>query len=363
MGKLKQQKQTSFYIMKLTQIILAICFLALPIVINSIVWRADKTSSDYEIADSEYPAVFALRTKGNCAATLVDSTHAVTAAHCFSNNALPAPFTVTINGSTYTVDKVIKNVCWRDECDAPNSADLAVVRLSTAVTGVTAYSRYSSSDEVGQTLTLIGWGDFGPAGATPAGCESTTCDNLREGTNIFTATGTNTLKYALDDPTASGSTATTDEAISWSGDSGGPAFLTVSGTTYLAGINSGGTCCNYGSIDEYVRVSTDFTKNFIDYAISNGEALTQSCCAFNYGSSCSNNCSSSSDGMLGVYIGVPVGVVVVIALVVALAWYKQMCCFKKDQVQPKSPYNEQGGNHAKVSSKQEYEPTPLETEK
>ena len=261
----------------------------------SIVWRADASSTSFEISDSNYPAVFPVNTNGNCAGTLIDSTHALTAAHCFDNSALPAPFTVTINGGTYTVSKVLRNNCWSETASEPNGADMAVLVLSTAVSGVTAYSTYTSSDEVGQTLTLIGWGDYGPSGSVPSACTSLTggCTQLRSGTNIFTSTGENTLKYILDDPAATSSTATTLEAISWSGDSGGPAFLTVSGTTYLAGLNSGGKCCDYGNEDEYVRLSTTWAQDWITSTISNDVAATSSCSDFTYTS------SSSSSGMKG----------------------------------------------------------------
>ena len=40
-----------------------------------------------------------------------------------------------------------------------------------------------------------------------------------------------------------------NEALGWGGDSGGPAFITRNGETKIVGVNSGGGCCDYGSVD------------------------------------------------------------------------------------------------------------------
>ena len=199
--------------------------------------------------------------KSSCTATLIDSTHALTAAHCF--NPMPSfPISITINGASYSVTAVHRNNCWSDSDDGPNGADLAVLVLSSAVTGVTIYPRYTGSDEVGQTLTIIGWGNWGPAGSNPT--ESTSSSSLKEGTNVIVSTNNNVLSYILDDPGTAGSTATPLEAIGSGGDSGGPIFLTTGSApsvTYLAGINSGsvnsgGEIYDYGSTDQSVRVSS-----------------------------------------------------------------------------------------------------------
>ena len=39
------------------------------------------------------------------------------------------------------------------------------------------------------------------------------------------------------------------EGLSFGGDSGGPAFIFLNGENYIAGVNSGGACCYYGSKD------------------------------------------------------------------------------------------------------------------
>jgi len=44
------------------------------------------------------------------------------------------------------------------------------------------------------------------------------------------------------------------EAMSWSGDSGGPMLIADGSSWKIAGVNSSGECCNYGSVDEYARL-------------------------------------------------------------------------------------------------------------
>ena len=43
--------------------------------------------------------------------------------------------------------------------------------------------------------------------------------------------------------------------MAFSGDSGSPAMITSGGTVYIAGVNSGGGCCAFGSKDEYKRLA------------------------------------------------------------------------------------------------------------
>merc|ERR1712183_218435 len=65
------------------------------------------------------------------------------------------------------------------------------------------------------------------------------------------------------------------EGLAWSGDSGGPAFITVDGVRYVAGVNSAGDCCNYGSQDGYSRLSTKY--NWIEDTISKDAPASFDC--------------------------------------------------------------------------------------
>ena len=120
-------------------------------------------------------------------------------------------------------------------------------------------------------------GIHGRAGKRPP--EKSGGGKLRRGRNIFTGTPKNTLEYAFDAPPEEGGSALELEAISWSGDSGGPAFIVEDGVRYIAGVNSGGDCCNYGQMDKYARLSSAGSKAWIDASIAADEAQAIDDCA------------------------------------------------------------------------------------
>lgn len=266
----------------------------LPIVLTltsiAIVRRADIADSALHVDASAYPATFGFPEQGECAATLIDESHALTAAHCFSGcPGCSMPMSVTLtdsSGTTHslTIAEKYLNPCYDFGADGPNGADLAVMRFSSPVPSniATPVTRYSGTAEVDSTFTLIGWGNFGPAGAcTEETCSCSTTSNptsnppctiLREGRNVFETVTGNVLTYSL---TAPGSGALSNEAIAWSGDSGGPAFLDGE----LAGINSGGDCCAYGSVDQFVRVSGTLSSEWISATIAAGAAQSIADCA------------------------------------------------------------------------------------
>jgi len=227
-----------------------------------IIRRADVPDSQYHAEDSAYPAVFPFPAKGECAGTLIDTLHAVTAAHCVVEDGEPidTPFSVTFgNGASATVTEFYINPCYDDSAVA--GVDFAVLRFGAQPAGVTPHELHMGDDEPekGKTITIVGWGDFGPAGPTrPIECADapTGCSQLRRGHNVVTSTSNNALRYTLDDP--SGGEALPLEALAWSGDSGGPAFIAdaSSGQLRVAGVNAAGDCCAYGSVDEYARVSS-----------------------------------------------------------------------------------------------------------
>ena len=88
------------------------------------------------------------------------------------------------------------------------------------------------------------------------------------------------------------------EAIAWSGDSGGPAFIERSGDYYIAGINSSGDCCSYGDQDEYTRLG-GFAYNWIQANIENsdlrGGTFIQDCAAWLAGEEEENNNDDDDD--------------------------------------------------------------------
>ena len=231
---------------------------------HSIIIRHDVNPSRYNGVSSQYPAVFhypdTVKLGFGCSATLISPVYAVTAAHCFDD--IRAPFTATIGGVQHRISTVLVNPCFSFESDGPNVMDLALIKLDTPSSNP-PQSMYRFNDEVGKTITLVGWGDLCVAGNHhPSKCRGG--NRFRIGKNIINRITENTLQYSLDRPSHGGLDL---EAIGWSGDSGGPALIERDGKLYVTGVNSGGDCCSYGSVDEICRLSSKISQDFIQKSI------------------------------------------------------------------------------------------------
>lgn len=222
-----------------------------------VVYRGDLDDEALVVDASRYPAVFPLDAGdklrvGECAATLVTPQHALTAAHCFAKASRQKAFRVEIGGAVYDVaaDGVHREPCFSYAADGPNGHDSAVIVLDRPAP-VAPVLAYAGGDEVGTRIAVVGWGDSGPAGSRGNARD----EKLRAGGNVVDRAAHGVLYYDLADPSGG---AEPDEALAWSGDSGGPALVEVNGQTFLAGTNSGGDCCDYGSVDQYKRVSDHY---------------------------------------------------------------------------------------------------------
>lgn len=236
-----------------------VIFAALWTVSFAIIYREDVDVSNYRSSAAAYPSAFPYQNIAgdegySCAGTMIGKRHAITAAHCFSGN--QAAFTVTVNGSTYTVAQTRVHNCWTG--DGPNSADLAILVFSSDVTSVgtfpTVYNGSDDEEEKGEEIVVVGWGSYGPVGQDLDEDEYNDLAGVfHRGYNVVTDVKNGMVVYEMDkDKLAL-------EAIATSGDSGGPAYLVQSGVTYLVGVNSYGDCatpakCDYGAKDYYVRV-------------------------------------------------------------------------------------------------------------
>jgi hypothetical protein len=177
----------------------------------------------------------------------------------FTTEGVKVPFAVTLTSRlgvkhTSTVTKVLLNKCFDMEEDGPNGADLALLILEPPVDPKIAAPTEMMSDDadaVGKVFSYVGWGDHGKAGRTkPPECTTIVggSSQLNLGAKEITAIKGNVLVYALDAKDDSGAWVE-GEAIAWSGDSGGPAFL----EDKMVGINSGETCCRFCSADQFAR--------------------------------------------------------------------------------------------------------------
>jgi secreted trypsin-like serine protease len=159
---------------------------------------------------------------------------------------------------------------------SPN--DVAVINIhDNAPSGIAGYELYRSSNEIGQSFTMVG---FGQTGNGTNGSDSSTGGIKRIGINTFEATGADVNQPALfkdlvfdfDNgipagnellnrygvPSTTGETRSNIliETDSAPGDSGGPGFLNSNGKLFIGGIVSGGTIGSaFTGLGFYSRVS------------------------------------------------------------------------------------------------------------
>jgi len=159
MGKSKENLQLQMQ--KIT------CFTAALQMAAAVVYRPDVDVALYRTDPSTYPNVFPYNnlstayppSEWNCAATLIGTRYAITAAHCFNRN--HRDFPVEIGGTRHNVIKTIRNPCFGNN-EEPIESDIAIIELDSDST-VTAAPVFQSvgagrGDEIGQEMHVLGWG-------------------------------------------------------------------------------------------------------------------------------------------------------------------------------------------------------------
>ena len=239
-----------------------------------------------DVADSQYIALGSTSTYASAgkisfgnnsdwaSGILVAGDWMLTAAHVVRTNSInntPGNVQFTVGGNTYTGSQIILDPGYIHG-SPENGNDLALVKLSSTVTNVTPIALYTGSSEIGEVGTFVGYGKTGD-GTT--GLDTGSGAQLRGGTNVIDIRGdqlvpgwsSNVLLSDFDapgDPSQSsfGSANPTPlEYLSADKDSGSGLFITVSGTTYLAGVVSfalfddDGIPFNYGDVIAATRIS------------------------------------------------------------------------------------------------------------
>jgi hypothetical protein len=244
-------------------------------------------------------------------ATLIAPDWVLTAAHAVTVNemgpAFPATYVTFGQGASTTPFQVAPNAISQIFVD-PNyngdttqGSDLALLQLATPITNVTPAVLYpfAAGTELGLTTTVVGYGYTG-TGLT--GYQSGLgLGTRRAGTNIIDAFGGQTttggpggnssydfssfssdvMMTDFDDPNnpsaslMGGTTPTPMEGSTAPGDSGGGAYVTINGQTYITGVTSflGSTSDNtystapdahYGDFDGFTRLSVPDSQSFLD---------------------------------------------------------------------------------------------------
>jgi hypothetical protein len=158
---------------------------------------------------------------------------------------------VEFGGAQYSVKRVITHPDATGPAGAPPEVDLALLELTSAVTGVQPVALHRKRDELGTVAFVVGYGDYGIAGSpfTP------TDGRRRAATNRIDDAGPRRLFMTFDAPPA-GSTL---EGVGAPGDSGGPAFIESDGRLSIVGVSSAsmdGKPGAYGVVDVYTRISS-----------------------------------------------------------------------------------------------------------
>ena len=217
------------------------------------------------VDDSSDLGVVALVEQGRvfCSGTLVAPRVVVTAAHCLGVATRPSVFfgtSLTLGGDAReTVDA-------RPHPDYdPNSLanDIAVLMLAdpapASASSWPLLDQPFESGFVGQELRLVGFG----RGLAPTASVGT----KRQGASHISDYDPSTFGFGP------------DPSQTCVGDSGGPAFLTIDGIEYLAGVTSSGdAACSVSARDTRVdRVVSDFIRPYIAHSTEGSAGVGQRC--------------------------------------------------------------------------------------
>lgn len=188
---------------------------------------------------------------GQCSGTLIAPNAVLTAAHCIPENT-NEPQDFEVNGRRYQAASVHVHPDYNSR-----DIDLAVMILRENVAGIDPVDINRVAPQVGQMLTLVG---FGATGTPQAGHDGSFGVKHVGQTPIDEVTPTE-VNWRFDNA---------NEANTAPGDSGGAAFLEVNGQLVLAGVTSGGTQENAGLGDYSFDVRVDAFASWIDGIVQAG---------------------------------------------------------------------------------------------
>lgn len=187
-----------------------------------------------------------------CTGTLISPTHVLTAAHC-TEGVSDQQGSFAVNGRTFSTTEITDHPQYNsNRFDA--GYDISIMELSQAVTGIAPMPIYRQVPQVGQVLTLVGFGEGGPGNGGGQG----DFGNKRVGTTPIDEVTELHIGWNFDN---------NSESNTAPGDSGGPAFLTISGQQYIAGITSGGSNDDASIGDFSFDTRVDVFANWIDSVV------------------------------------------------------------------------------------------------
>jgi len=230
--------------------------------VNAIIIRHDIEDKKYKEFGEKYSASVAY--VGGCAATLIEKTWLLTAAHCVQGREKQF-FTATHLKNKYRIEKIIVH----PEFDEKNDElfDIALIQLKDFINTGRPVKLYQADDEQNKPVAFVGRGTYGN------GRDGLIRDDYmqRGATNTVSKVTEQVIGFRFDPPKR----ATTLEGISSRGDSGGPAFINLNSQLYVAGVSSyqeknGFKEGTYGVMEYYTRVSKNIS--WLDAVIDNTTA-------------------------------------------------------------------------------------------
>ncbi len=210
---------------------------------QAIIIRHDSDDQQYIDLAKSYPMV---GTVGGAIGTLVAPKWVLTAAHVVDGLSARG-LAVRFGDLEVGVESIVIHP---DYARQDAHRDIALLKLSTSVSGILSAHLYTESDEDGLIMTFVGNGQTG-TGVTGPGPEDRV---MRAALNRVDMIHPGWLVYTFDEPPDGEDL----EGISGPGDSGGPAFVERNDSLFVAGVsafNDGEPICVYGSKEYYTRVS------------------------------------------------------------------------------------------------------------
>jgi hypothetical protein len=231
-----------------TGIALAVLFLSAGMALQAYAARpAPRIIDGTPASEMDYPYVANLLQGGEmfCTGTLVGPKHVLTAGHCFfdeKNRRVVGDTDVTVRLGGQQIQsagiQVHPAYVSRSSACVEGETDAALVELAETVSGISPIPVLDAPAPVGATVLLAGYGTQG-SGSTGEDGTLPPTGVLNVGSTVIDGYGDNPPQQNLNSSYFYW-TFERGESNTASGDSGGPAFYSVNGQFYLAGITCGG---------------------------------------------------------------------------------------------------------------------------